>query len=83
MNEVDWIKSIDQADAPAARVEVAPQVMRAIRAARREDGERMFGIAAAVAVAAGIVSLLLAWPTWIAPESPITGFDEAVRLVLQ
>jgi len=83
MNEVEWIKSLDRGNDAPMNVDVAARVMQNLYASRQRDGERVFGFAAIVAVALAAASLALVLPTWLTPENPFAGFDDAVRLVLQ
>jgi hypothetical protein len=82
MNEVDWIKSLDQPSPDVPKIDVTAGVMRAVRSIRREDAA-VFSIAAIFAAVAGVAAIALALPVWFAAQDPLAGFADAFDVVLK
>jgi hypothetical protein len=83
MNEVEWLKSLDNTG-PAPLVDVLPGVMHAIRTAEPEpDSERIYQLAAVVALLVGGLALVLGLPALTPGLDPFGGLAESFNLVLR
>ena len=85
MNEVKWIKSLDQREPQrASEVDVANDVMREIRSRRSAAQDRdPLGIAALLATVAGGGAVAYAVVAWSAFQDPLLNLFDSVKLVLQ
>jgi hypothetical protein len=85
MDEVRWLRSLEESrGTDLASIDVAPGVMRTVRALEaQEASDRLFPIAAAVALVAGAAAMALALPTWLATQTPLGDLTETFDLVLR